>query len=511
MSMNVVFNTFKGIRKINGVCSGGQISAVTCQNVDFVLNETNGEINIQSTIGNTKILEQSGYTIIKGFETLQDGVKYNLLYAENSTVGRLYKRNSDNSLTLLIDSLTVTGKANGITMTDSAYDVFVFTNGTNYRTVSFAQNPQITTITPQYNSANVTGLVLAEQDGSLIIGCDNGIVLASRKGDLTDWDYVTPTDSNKSWYQMFGGPITAIVNFESGLTVFTNENHTNLIGNMSDSSSAQRSESSLGGCFSFESWCIHDNTLFVYDDRQKNIYPYTSNTVGQTTIGSPVANEVRTFFKDVAKLNIIQYVANNKNEIWVNINNDILIYNYLVGEWTERVCHPITNIFFFDNEIYSTNAGKLFKERSGNNCVFDSSYYGAIYKAQIINLGSWSNLKEMELPPIITCTQSFNNKFWVSIDIDGKKTKTKQVEMSGSSDAGMWGDDTSTIDDSCTWDTSEFAEESDAVTQQVKAKFVSNWYYLQFTFYTDSSDQDFCIKSLELKGITEEVDTTGRR
>lgn len=510
--MNLVFNTFKGIRKINGVSSGGQLSAVECKNIEFVLSQSNGEINIKTTLGNIKINEINGYALIKGFESIQDGTKYCFIYAESATIGRLYQYNpTANTFTVLVDNLSVTGKANGITMTNSAYDVFVFTNGIEYRRISFAQNPQVATLSPTYNSVAVTGLVLEEQDGSLVIGCDNGIVLASRKGDITDYNYVTPTDSNKAWYQIFGSPVTAIVNYNSGLIVFTAEKSTLLIGNMSEAASAQRQESKQGGCFSFESWTIHDNLLFVYDDVQKNIYCYNTNTVGQTVINSPVAKEVKDFFVGIEKFNIIKYIANNKSEIWINYNDKILIYDYLVQEWTERSCHPITNIFIFNNQIYSLNQGKLLQERTGNDCVFDGVFYGASYKAQVINLGSWSNLKEMDLPPILTCVQNFNNKFWITVDIDGKKRKTKFVQMIGSPDTGIWGDDAATIDDSCTWDTSIFASESDSVTQQVKGKSVSSWYYLQFTFYTEQQGQDFCIRSFELKEISEETDTIGRR
>jgi hypothetical protein len=56
-----------------------------------------------------------------------------------------------------------------------------------------------------------------------------------------------------------------------------------------------------------------------------------------------------------------------------------------------------------------------------------------------------------------------------------------------------------------------FGAGSDNITHQLKGKFVSNWYYLQFTIRTEELGQEFNILAMELKGITMETDTIGRK
>ena len=505
------FNTFKGIRTRNGIAQNGVISATVCKNVDFVPSAYDAGVIIRTTLGNYKYCEYTGYTVIKGFETVQEGVHHLLFYAENADKGRLIEYDGSN-YTILIDDLTVTGQANGITMLDSAYDVFVFTNGIEYYSVQLYPSTTVTQLTPQYDSNDVTGLSICEQDGSLVIGCNEGVVLASRKGDITDWDYVTPTDTNKPWYQLFGKPVTAVVPYIDALLIFTAEDSTMLSGNMSDSSSATRADASLGGCMSFESWCKHDKYLFFYDNRQKNVYYYMQNDYGQKVLGEPIAPEVQKFFNNVEKLQMMSFVGNNRSEIWLLSNNFKLIYDYFVQEWAERDCQELTSYFVYDNDVYSTGGAKVFKEKSGNMCLFDGVYKPAQYSMQLINLGSYSNMKEMEFQPLLSVTQDYNNTFYLDCTIDGKKTKTKHITMYFQ--GAKWADDeaqTADTPDDELWDYQTFPDENTAVIQQVKGKFISNWYYLQFTLRTKERGEDFSITCFEIKGITQETDTTGRK
>lgn len=507
------FNKFKGIRTRNGVAGGGEISATVCQNVDFLPSEFDAGVQIVTTKGNVRIFSYDGFKVIKGFETVQEGVRHLLFYAEDEEKGRLVEYNSElESFAVLIDDLSTTGKANGITMIDGAYDVFIFTNGTDYYSVQLYPETTITKLEPKYNENPVTGCAICEQDGSLVIASNEGVVLASRKGDITDWDYVTPTDTNKAWYQLFGKPLTAIVPYIDALLVFTEEDSTMLSGNMSTSDTAQRADASLGGCMSFESWVKHDKYLFFYDNRQKNVYYYMQNDFGQKVLGEPIAPEVQKFFNNVEKLQMLSYVGDNRSEIWFLSDDFKLIYDYYIGEWAERVCQDLASYFVFNNAVYSTGGISCFKEKTGNICTFNGVYYPAKYTMQLIDLGSYSNMKEMEMQPLLTVTQNYNNTFYLDCEIDGKKVKTKFIQMYF--DGAVWADSTpqtETTPDNELWGVQAFSAESSSIVQQVKGKFISNWYYLRFTIRTEAKGQDFAITCFELKGITQETDTTGKK
>lgn len=512
-----VYSNFKGIRTRNGINTGGTMSATVCQNIDFIPNTVGTDIQIRSTLGNKLVAQYPDFKIIKGFETVQDRDRHCILYVENNLKGMLleYKFESD-TFEVIQDDLLVTGQANGITMNDTAYDVFVFTNGLDYYSVNFAATPITQVINPVYQDERVTGLALAEKDGALVIGQYDGfgLVIGSRQGDIYDWDYaVTGDDKTKPWYQLFGKGVTAVVPYIEGLLVFTKDDSTLLTGNPADLSSFTRNDASIGGCMSFESWLYHDKYLFFYDDTQKNMYYYTQINTGQKILGEPIATEVQKYFDKVDRLQMVGYIGDNRSEIWLLSDKFKLIYDYFVGEWSERVCQDITSYFVYDNDVYSTTPdGKLLLEKASESFgIFDEVFYPSIYSMQTINLGSYSNMKEMEMQPLFTVTDNFENKFWVDCIIDGKKTKSKFVKMF--SKGGIWGDDRVLINPPSNqqFDVAKFASEDDSITHQVKGKFISNWYYLQFTIRTEEEGQDFNIMAMELKGITEETDTIGRK
>lgn len=509
---SIKFNTFKGIRTRNGISQGGVISATECKNIDFAPSSFDAGVNLRTSYGNVATVELSGdydegYTIIRGFEfETETNGKMQLIYAESETEGVLL----DSDMTVIKDELTVTGQANGITMLDNAYNTFIFTNGIDYIAYCPDGNTTLQTLSPEYDSNAVTGLAICEQDGSLVIGCNEGVVLASRKGDITDFDYVTPSDTNKAWYQLFGKPVTAVVPYIDALLVFTEEDSTVLSGNMSDANLAKREDASLGGCMSYESWCKHDKYLFFYDNKQKNIYYYMQNNYGQKVLGEPIAPEVQKFFNDVTRLQMVSYVGNNRSEIWFLANNFKLIYDYYINEWSERYCQELTSYFVYDNEVYSTSATKVLHEKAGNMGMFDGEYYPSTYKMQIINLGSFSNMKEMEFQPLLSVTGDYNNTFVLDCQINGKKTKSKNIKMYFN--GAVWGDDTAqdvNTPDNELWDVQFYPDEDETTIHQVKGKFISNWYFLTFTIRTEKQGDDFSITCFELKGITEEADTVG--
>ena len=527
-SQRIQFNNFKGIRTRNGIATAGTISATVCQNIDFVPSGYDAGICITTSKGNVKVCEYDGFDLIKGFEFETETGKRLLLYAVNETKGQLIEYNLEDEEfedTPIIDDLTPERQANAITMIDNAFNTFIFTNGIEY----YAWCPDGTTVlqqlTPQYeddngNTIDIKGLAMCEQDGSLVIGSNDGIVIASEKGDITNFDYNVSETATKPWMQRFGKPITAVVTYIDSLLVFTAEDSTVLSGNFSNptTSGATRQDASLGGCMSFESWCRHDKYIFFYDNIQKNLYYYMQNDIGQKVLGEPIAPEVQKFFNNVNKLQILSFVGDNRSELWLLSNNFKLIFDYYIKEWSERVCQDLTSYFVFDNNVYSTGGSACFKEKAGEIGMYNEVFYPSKYTMQIINMGSFSNMKEMEFQPLLSVITDYNNTFYIDCFIDGKKVKSKYVKSFYN--GAIWADDEPLSVDTPLnelWADDEettgqtFPTENDSIIQQIKGKFISNWYYLQFTLRTSKRGDDFSITNFELKGITQETDTTGRK
>ena len=118
----------------------------------------------------------------------------------------------------------------------------------------------------------------------------------------------------------------------------------------------------------------------------------------------------------------------------------------------------------------------------------------------------------MEFQPLLSVTGDYNNTFVIDCEINGKKTKTKNLKMYFN--GAVWGDDTAqtieTPDDEL-WDVQYYPNEDEGNIHQLKGKFISNWHFLTFTIRTEKQGDDFSITCFELKGITEEADTTGQK
>ena len=135
----MVFEKFRGIREFNGINYGGEISAIECRNTELVQTEIGDKTGIKSMYGNSLVYALPvGYEVKGLFKSVQEGNTYKFIYAENDIKGTLFYINLADKAEVVIDDLTKTGQCNGLTMATTAYDVFVFTNGVEARTICFS-------------------------------------------------------------------------------------------------------------------------------------------------------------------------------------------------------------------------------------------------------------------------------------------------------------------------------------------------------------------------------------
>lgn len=134
----LIYENFKGIREQNGVNANGAISAIACNNVQLVQTEIGANTGIRTMEGNYVALTLPiGYRTIGVMKSTQDNIDYFLIYGETADKGTLFYVNLTGQPQVLVDDLSLTGECNGITMSTTAYDVFIFTNGKEVRTVCF--------------------------------------------------------------------------------------------------------------------------------------------------------------------------------------------------------------------------------------------------------------------------------------------------------------------------------------------------------------------------------------
>lgn len=525
----LIFDKFKGIREFNGVNYGGEISAIECENVELVQTEIGNATGIKSMNGNTTLytLPDEGYSVKGIFSSEQDNIVYEFVYAENNEQGRLYYVDINNDLTALISTLTKSenGECNGLTMTSTAYDEFIFTNGVDAYSISFARIPQIKEISTESNRKkdrfgnDIKFLAMTPWNGRLVVATDYG-VRASHDNDIYTWDD-NPTIEADSWEINYTEKVTALYAYTGGLFIFTDDNTDFLSGNPLSDTSVLQTTAGVG-CHNFNSIVKHDTFLFFYSNIQKNIYMIQNIDNGQTRPTGPLAKEIQSAFKNVQTIKLYSCIYDNKNEIWVFITDKfdklkIYIYNYNQGEWVQRKEQDIKTLCLIGNSIHTGNSNKIYIEFLNN--TYADNYFRSYYKTCFINAGSNTNLKKQKTPLLLVLNDSYVNNFYIRLTVNGKQKGEKYIHLKTSA-GGVYGSVDEVLEVTPIEQTygSTENENPSAVygtynpysKKVVEVSTPQTWYTLGIEIYTKTSGQGFYINSMELKNIKAKLKTRGR-
>lgn len=532
-----IFDQFKGIREYNGINHSGQISALSCQNVELFKTDIGNGTGIRTVSGDKMFVElPSFYKAIKNFTTIQDNVSYMIIYAENETenkgklfyvdiFGNLNELNLPNVIntdTQIEEEqfFTVTGKANGLTMAYGEYDIFVFTNGEEAITVNFSTSDKVKVIEADWQRDDETvrlkWLSMAEWNGQLVIASQYG-VHGSHKNDIYSWnDNVNGVED--SWYIEFGKKVTAVHTFSTGLFIFTNSDCSHLNTTPNDTTNARLQNVAMNGCFSFESIVAHDTYLFFYDDNQKGVFYIQMTDTGQTRPAGSVTKEIQSFLTgDIKTFKMYSCIYSTYNEIWLLINDKVVIYDYSNQEFVERKMHKITGLCMYKNRPYVCNDlyedgqllnGQILAEKISE--TYSGEYYPAEYKTSVINMGSNSNLKKQKTPLLLVLNENAINNFYVEITANFKTKNPKPIRLKVGNE-GLWAsDDDVEVTDNMCWDKMFWASEDYYRKRVVEISTPQTWYTMSIRFFTLEEGDGFNIVAMELKRLKEKTKTKGR-
>lgn len=534
----LVYNRFRGIREQNGVNSGGEISAIKCENVEMFQSEIGNAVGIKSTGGNTLYTTMAtGYNVIGMFKSEQkiaensDAFKtYFIIYAENNEQGNLYYLDDDNERQPILTGLTKTGKCNGLTMSSTAYDVFVFTNGEEAYSVCFANTSEPTkainftqsgdtrTYKTDHEGHDIKFLAMTQFNGFLVVATKYG-VRASHQNDIYTWND-NPQDADDSWYIDYSKPVTALYAYTGGLFIFTGDS-TDFI-NASPIVEGTVLKNTAGvGCMDYMSIIKHDTYLFFYDNNQKNIYYIQNIDNGQTRPDGPIAKEVQSYFRNVETFKMYSCIYDKRNEIWVLVNDKVIVYDYFQNEWMERRHQPISSLLLIKNIVYVGSETKIYQENYGTD--YNGQHFDSVYQTCFINIESNSNLKKQKTPLLLVLNDTFVNDFWIQLIVNGKEKSPKRIICKSKAkgffydtpDMGETAPESMyffTFDDE-TKKTGHGAYFSAANPYSKTVKEVSTpqtWYTIGVKIFTDRLEQGFSINSMELKNIKAKLKTKGR-
>lgn len=503
----LVCNNFGGIKTKNAIFSADIITAQDMQNVELFYSGTNGGVGIRTAKGNLSICDtlKNQEKIINIFESVQNGTTYMFVHTETSTIGKFYLYNGE-TLTLKKTNLTLTGNSNGFDVAQGWSDLFFFTNGVemftielNYQTTG---NQEIVTFDSVVDKDNrqVVGLGACLFQGRLWI-FKNNILWYSMVADIYDF-----STSDEEWITSAGyietlKNITAIHEYLNSLAIFYADSSELLsISN----GALSRSNESPGGCAGVNALVFHDTNLYFYDDTKKAVFSFAQIVTGEKALGENVATEIQDLLSEIdyTQLNKIKTVSvfiEDRNEIWWLIPttdenySTVLIFDYLKNAWIKRKEQKINSIRVIGNYLYSAgNDGTILREYTGKD--FNGKFIQHYYNCSPLNLGSMNTLKVFMFPPRVWLGNSDTNKFYVKYTKDFNIFRTPKTKLIKTKYKNIleWNDDKTS------WNESYWLTKNSKAT----GKFPSaSFKVLEISIYTDSLEQDFCIKNLEFSKI----------
>ena len=528
--MDLAIQNFRGIRKVNPVVdtvSQQIISAVACRDVELRYTEKGNNVGIYTVDGN-KAYATCPHKVVDQWESVQNGVKYHFVYAVDDKQGYIYRYNSsDDDFVLLKDGLSVAEVANGITVAQGFYDWFVFTNGVDpYIAICLEQKIESDRVKEidavDAENRKIRGLCLESYDGRLVTNTGNRIHW-SKTQDIFDWSSSDPNLTTSPAYQELDRNITAMAYYNNALVVFTDGYSVAFSGNPGDAASFSKTGATGSGCAGYKSVIKFDNKLLYFDNNAKNVFAYYLIDSGQTRPTNGLADNVLEYFAgiDANRINEIEtaaYINGDRSEIWFKLpylnENKILVFDYLKSEWIERRAQDdIKAIKVIGSVLYSASGNDILREYMTQ--YFNGVFIGAEYLANIINVGSDSNLKVPKMPLIITLDYGVENDFYIELTYDddpGRKQLKRIVKTSSGylvwakdetdANGGLWAKDETDANGGMWYD-------KNRNTVMFNLAGLRHFKQLQMRIYTIEAGQQFGIKRLELKRVKTKTKTLG--
>jgi len=517
-----IFSRFLGIREVNGINSNGMLSASRVNNVEFYQSENTNYVGIKTQKGRSIYFSlPENYTCLKCWKSEQkvseneESKTFIFIYAENDKNGSIFVlKPAQVKPAQVISNLTKTGKCNALTMSSTAYDVFIFTNGYEQKAISYGWENDGQDLVKDIEAVDVLGrsikwLAMTEWKGFLVVASQYG-VHACHQNDIFTWND-NPKTIADSWYIDYTSKVTCVIASQSGLFIFTDKNVDYLNTTPNDTTNSYKANASFNGTLAHNSFCIHDKYLFFYDPIQKNVYYFYINDSNQIQLSDPLAMEVQSYFNDVKTLEMTSAIYGGFNQIWLLINGEkILIFDYLNKEWITRTGQPVNGVTYMDNRVLVACGNSIMQENFNN--TFNGEFYPAEYKTTFINCGSNTNLKKEKTPILLVLNDKTVNNFYVELSVNGKLKSPKHIQIIPKGVGVYGGDDDVGIftPNEQKYDSATYSADETYSKRVVEISTPQTWYNLGIRLFTKEQNQGFCVDSIEIKNLKAKTKTKGR-
>ena len=544
-NVNLLWKSFKGIRKLNSINSDSEFGADIAHNIRLSKEKSGQFRSIRSSCW-LKSFTDVGEPVIRLFSANISGLGTEQLIAFTKTttainVWKIYDSNGDATHTqigtfpLVTDvtdvCMTQWGDRLGMVIAfGMSYLGFVYysvdsniggtqmgTSGFYYQTIDLSGAgvsiplSNITRVRPYRSRLAVNGettYATGGQNREAIYG-----VWFSEAGNPLKFtaDPITSASETSAFYVETGDYINQLEEYH-GLTAFGRNRSYNITG--SSQEDIRVLPLTAKGVIGNAAFTINGQCAYV-DSFVSNIFTLRDNIDGTIGFNDPIGDDIQDYLRDVKDVTV--NVAGRRVRLTKDTGQS-LVFDVDINEWTEEFLVENARVVTFNEVEYlcvgDTGVGTIAEQWSvGTVQAPDSDGYYSHYRTNLMWLDSQSSVKSHLYPFAIILEPNTSNDFYIKFTTDRGEAFQSRITKAGFTNVATYSND-----DSVPADGSQFVDDDEDLSGRVffafnqtdlllTAERPSFWRYLQIDVYTTDPAQQFNISGIEAKNtvITDEL------
>lgn len=368
---------------------------------------------------------------------------------------------------------------------------------------------EITSICPYRSRLAINGITTYHANGSeSIYG-----VWFSEAGDPTNFtmDYIADATDTSAFFVETGEKVNKLEEYH-GLTAFCCNRSYNITG--TSQNDIQVMPLTAKGVFGNAAFAINGKCAYI-DSWSKNIFTLRDNIDGTIGFDNPVGDDIQDYLNDVEDVTIN---ALGRRVRLLKSDGQSLVFDVDIGEWVEESFVSNARAITFLNKEYFCAGGTSIYLIEDNWSVHsqqtpnENGYYSH-YRTNLMWLDSQSSVKSHLYPFAIVLEPNTSNDFYIKFTTDRGDSYNARITKAGYSNVATY-----SMDDVVPEDGSQFVSDDEDTSGRVFFAFSETevlvtaerppfWRYLQIDIYTTSASQQFNISGIEAKNtvITDEM------
>jgi len=324
-------------------------------------------------------------------------------------------------------------------------------------------------------------------------------------------DYISNATETSAFFVETGEYVNQLEEYH-GLTAFCRNRSYNITG--TNQSDIRVETLTAKGVFGNATFTINGKCGYV-DSWAKNIFTLRDNIDGTIGFDEPVGDDIQDYLDDVSEVTVNSL---DRRVRLLKSSGQSLVFDVDVGEWTEETFVPNARaVTFLNKEFFCDGTENVYEITdtwgvNSQQTPNENGYYSH-YRTNLIWLDSQTSIKSHIYPFAVVLEPSTSNDFYIKFTTDRGATYEGRITRAGFSNAATYSNS-----DAVPEDGSQFVDDDEDLTGRVffamsrtellvTVERPPYWRYLQIDIYTTSPAQQFNISGIEAKNtfITDEM------